>query len=469
MEIPTFIIESPKGLIALDVLTTVAATRAAHGDDVLAAFRSQIELRSTAAQKVLDTASAAGRDTLLASEQRDYDRQIRERDAILGLQRSVEARTAQVAFVPPAITSKSDAPAEELSPVVTRDQKVSEWLEKRGGYNYAGDRELARVSLGRIIRALTTGKRDGMSALEQRVMSEGSGAAGQFLVPEILGTRIIDQVRVASVLGRAGVTVVPMTSETLALAKVESGPTAAWKLENAAIAPSDVTLGRLQFTAHTLPILVKMSIELFEDATNISTIVEREIAAAIAMELDRVGLRGSGVAPEPEGVRFADGVTLVPFADTGSPADGVPGDFDFLVDLIGTVRAENFNPTARIYNSALATTLAKLKDTTRQPLRAPQLVLDVPELIANGIANDLGAGGSPATGDGTEAYVGDFAQLMLGMRTTLTLEISRQAADTDGSAFRNMQVWIRGYIRADYQLARPEAFAISTGVQAAAS
>ena len=55
---------------------------------------------------------------------------------------------------------------------------------------------------------------------------------------------------------------------------------------------------------------------------------------------------------------------------------------------------------------------------------------------------------------------------MIGMRTQLTIEVSRQAADANSSAFTNMQVWIRAYLRADIQLAHPNHFNVLTGILA---
>ena len=100
MEIQQFITDTSKGIIPLADLTSIAADRRAFGDDVITAFRTQIEQRSRQAQTVLDSASQAGRDTLLASEQRSYDGAVRERDSILALQRAVEARTEQRGHVP---------------------------------------------------------------------------------------------------------------------------------------------------------------------------------------------------------------------------------------------------------------------------------------------------------------------------------------------------------------------------------
>ena len=57
MEIQKFIEDTAKSMIPEAALTTIAADRRAFGDDVIAAFRTQIELRSTQAQVVLDAAA----------------------------------------------------------------------------------------------------------------------------------------------------------------------------------------------------------------------------------------------------------------------------------------------------------------------------------------------------------------------------------------------------------------------------
>jgi hypothetical protein len=53
---------------------------------------------------------------------------------------------------------------------------------------------------------------------------------------------------------------------------------------------------------------------------------------------------------------------------------------------------------------------------------------------------------------------------MIGVRTNMTMEISRVAADSTGSAFSSMQWWIRAYLRADVQLAHPAAFVVLNGI-----
>ncbi len=459
MDISEFLTQTTKGIIPLATLTTIAADRRAFGADVETAFTTQIQLRSSAAQAVLDTATQANRDSLLASEQRAFDSATRERDSILALQRAVEARTEARGFVPVTqITTDRTIETGDVSPVLGREQRCGEYLTRRGGYLYAGERGAESMRFGAVVRALATGNRNGLSDLERRALSEGSDAAGGFSVPEVLGAQFIDRIRNAMAVMRAGAQTVPMTSDTLHLARLAqpgmftasspAGSAANWKTENDSITEASMELERVTFTARTLPMLITLSVELSEDSSNIDAIIEREMSAAMALELDRAALLGSGTAPEPKGVRNQTSVTV-------SSLGTHPTDYDFLIDAIGLVWAENHSPNARIYNASLATTIAKFKSSVdSQPLIVPPAVAAVPEFRTNQIPM---AGTSP---DMTTVFVGDFSQLMIGLRTSFRLEVSRVAGD----AFSKLQIAIRAYLRADVQLSHPEAFCVLTDV-----
>ncbi len=457
MEIQDFLTETTKKMIPLGELTTLAANRAAFGDDVIAGFRSQIELRSTQAQTVLDAATAAGRDTLLASEQRSYDASIRERDSILRLQQAIESRTEQRSFVPQSQTqteSTTDTRAADAGPVLAHDVRMATWLEKRSAaYTYRGERGAASMRLGAIVAALATGNRSALTELEQRALAEGSDATGGFLVPEVLASRFIDRMRDALVIQRAGAQVVPMSTETTNLARLaQPGITAAgspavnaavgaWKIENAPIPESDLELERVQLKAKTLPLLLKMSVELFEDADNIADIVESEMAASSARELDRVALVGSGgmspASPEPTGILNQEGVQL---DGLGSP---LPSNWDYLIDASGLLWGVNHEPNAAIFGVETAIAMAKLKSSADdQPLTIPTALSGVKQFRTNA-ANGY-------------VFIGDFTQLLIGMRTSFRVEVSRVGA----GAFRNLQIAIRSYLRADIALAHPEAFVV---------
>jgi HK97 family phage major capsid protein len=450
MEIQDFVTRT--AIVPINELTTLAATRACFGDDVLTAFRTQVEIRQAAAQGVLDAATAANRDTLLASEQRMYDTHLRERDAILSLQQAVERRTEQRVFVPVTQTHPENGHnCAQIGPVLGSEQRVLSWLEQRGGAAYQGESGSDRLRFGSVIRAFLTGNRTGLSELERRVLAEGSDPHGGYVVPEVLGSRIIDRAREQLVVQRAGAQIVPMTSDTLHLARlvppglIEAGggsPTlpaapSGWKLENAPIQEADLELERLTFHSHTLALLLKMSVELSEDGTNIDSIIENAFASAFAEELDRVALVGSGVDPEPRGVKFQPGVQTDTMVS--------PVDWDWLIDAAGLLWTENHDPTGVIAGTAMAISLAKLRGSDDQPLTKPG-ALDGVRFFRSSAA-------------GSDVFVADWSQLLIGMRTSFRLESSRVAGD----AFTNLQVWVRAYLRADIQLAHPEAFVVLTG------
>jgi HK97 family phage major capsid protein len=459
MEIQKFLEDTSKGIIPLGELTSIAADRRSFGDDIIKAFTTQIELRSTAASAVLTEAEKAGRDSLLASEQRSYDASIRERDSILSLQRQVEARTEQRSFVPATQTVTRQTTDTEIPVVLDRETRCFDVMQRRG-VQYAHEPGADRISLGRIVRALAFGNRSGMSDLETRVMSAGTDSAGGFTVPDIVASQFIDRMRNAMVVERAGAQMVPMTSDTLNIARLATGPTLVWHTENAAITAGDLVLERVQFIARTLPMIVKMSVELEEDSTNIDAVIERELATGLAGELDRVALRGSGTPPEPKGVRFQTGVTLQSMGANGL----APTNYDPLLDAMATVSTGNFalSSIAAIYNSRTWSRFVKLKEaTTNATLVPPPDVAAMPKYLTNSIPNNLVQGSSSLA---TDAYVGDFSNLLIGMRTSFRLEVSRQAADATNSAFSNLQVWVRAYLRADIQLSHPEAFVAIIGI-----
>ena len=53
------------------------------------------------------------------------------------------------------------------------------------------------------------------------------------------------------------------------------------------------------------------------------------------------------------------------------------------------------------------------------------------------------------------AVAGDYSQLLIGLRTTLTIEASREAGDGTEGAFSKLQVWVRAYLRADCHWGSP--------------
>jgi HK97 family phage major capsid protein len=217
------------------------------------------------------------------------------------------------------------------------------------------------LSFDKYVRGLVTGDWQGAERERkayQLAMSEGTATAGGHLVPTPLAGRIIDLARNQMRVMQAGATTVPMTSQTLKIARLTGEGTPAWKSENAAITDADLAFDAVTFTARTLVRLVKVSVELFEDADPSSEdVIAQSFASQIALELDRVALRGTGSAPEPRGVLNHTGVTLTAHGANGTAITN----YDWWLDAIGTVRNANWEPTAHIQAPRSSTSLSKLK------------------------------------------------------------------------------------------------------------
>ena len=66
----------------------------------------------------------------------------------------------------------------------------------------------------------------------------------------------------------------------------------------------------------------------------------------------------------------------------------------------------------------------------------------------------------------SEAYIGDFSQVLVGMRSDLVIEASREATIGSDNAWAQLQVHIRAYLRADVALLHPEHFVVLSGILA---
>jgi HK97 family phage major capsid protein len=84
---------------------------------------------------------------------------------------------------------------------------------------------------------------------------------------------------------------------------------------------------------------------------------------------------------------------------------------DILTNNAGAVNAFIMHPRD-------AGDLAALADTTNQPLNMPPAIANIPMLTTTSIAIDGGSGSNEST-----IYVGNFNNLMIGMRNDIRIEV----------------------------------------------
>lgn len=316
----------------------------------------------------------------------------------------------------------------------------------------ANPNEDTPFSFGNFLRgAVNAGPR---SQEIQNALSSGSDATGGILVPTFLGNQLFDLMRAQQVCVQAGAQLV-MIDGTTKFARVTADPAVGWRAESAAVALADPSFEAVTFAPKSLAVIVKVPFELLQDAANMSEALSQIFAGAFATELDRVALIGSGTAPEPKGIFGTTNVGVVSMGVNGA----TPTNFVPYLDALSNLRTNNSKtPTGIVMHPRTARTFDGFVDTTGQPLEWPRALNDIPQYITTSLPITQTQG--TAVGICSTAIMGDFTQLLFGVRSNLNIQVLNERY------MDNLQVGFLCHLRADVQLAQPKSFCTVTGIKA---
>jgi HK97 family phage major capsid protein len=305
------------------------------------------------------------------------------------------------------------------------------------------------LSFDRWLRASLTGdwKHAPAELALQRTIEVGS-APGSLLVPSILSAQVLDAVRAASVVSRAGARTVPIGPGETGIVRLDSDPASAWLAESATATFADPDFSAVKFQPKTLACYTKLSLESWEDGIAMEDTIRRSLAASLASELDRAALLGAGTDSEPTGIRNFPGTIVV-------DAEDAPVDYARFADLV--YRLRNINvvaPLTAVYAPLVGKSISLMTDTEGRFLTPPQVFQDLTKFETSKIF---------ALNDVTQIFVGDFSELVIGLRSSIMLEVSREAAAGSDSAFLQRQIWCRCVMRLDTILTRSH-FAVAFDV-----
>lgn len=289
----------------------------------------------------------------------------------------------------------------------------------------------------------------------------GSDPQGGYLLNPALSRNVIDLARAASVAVKAGAQTLPMETGELAIARLTGDPTAVWRAETVRVNSSAPSFDKVVLRAKTLAAICPVSIELLEDAANARSVIESSLQSALALSLDQAVLSGSGAGSTPLGILSTTGVN-----DVNSV--GTPADFSDVSEAIGDILSANYNGAvsdlAWVANPRDGLTYDGLQDTTNQPMQPTKWVgmLRGPYYTTSLAVN----------GGATSMIVGDFSQVVIGMRTNGVVvrildagEVTDSAGTTWNAASQLMRL-IVCYLRADVAVLRPSWLTKLTGVTA---
>ncbi|HFL2584447.1 TPA: phage major capsid protein [Clostridioides difficile] len=311
------------------------------------------------------------------------------------------------------VTSQPINEKNNMYSYTTREGNKIKALSKKDSFERALNiNNSQNLSLGKYIKGMHIGDwKDASNEMEAyKALNTSTGST---LIPPAMSAKIIDLAR--SKLALSNVSVIPMETNNLTLAKVKNDPSFSFKKELEVATQSDMEFEGIDLKTKTVYGYMKISLELLESAGNIDEIISNAIAESIARVIDRAGLYGVGES-EPKGILTYTGINKV------SESLISTSKYNGLVKGIGLIKKANGEATDILYNSNTETDLNLLVDTTGQPLNEPKVVEQIEKTTSNQIKDN-------------QAIVFDRDSILMGLQNNIRIETSREMGFTDGSVY----------------------------------
>ena len=241
-------------------------------------------------------------------------------------------------------------------------------------------------------------------------------------------------------LANAGMTTLTGINGNISIPRQSSAATAYWVGENSSPTESQQAVDQVNLSPKTCGAFVDYSRRLLlQSSIDVESMVRNDIAAQIALELDRVGINGSGSSNQPQGIINTSGIGSQSLTGFGTFAEYIGMETD-----VAVANADAGNLRYIINASARGA----LKSTEKASNTA-QFVYENDEI--NGypvtVSNQLG---------NNDALFGDFSMLIMAMWSGLDLTVDPYAGATAGT------VRIIALQDVDFAVKQPGAFCFAT-------
>ena len=275
----------------------------------------------------------------------------------------------------------------------------------------------------------------------RRDLNVGTATAGGNLVDDVLlSGSFIDLLRNKLALAGAGMTTLSGINGNISIPKQSAAATAYWVGEGSSPTESQQTIEQVNLSPKTCGAFVDYSRKLLlQSSIDIEQMVRNDLAQVLALELDRVGLNGSGSSNQPLGIINTTGIGTQSLTSFGTFAEYIGMETDVAVANAdaGALRYI-VNASAR---GALKST--EKASNTAQFVYENDEINGYPVTVSNQLANN-------------DALFGDFSQLIMAMWSGLDLTVDPFAGATAGT------VRIIALQDVDFAVKQPGAFCFAT-------
>lgn len=283
------------------------------------------------------------------------------------------------------------------------------------------DEKRNEVGLGGLILAKIRGP---INDAEERALTTSLDTSGG--ISTTVSRSFWDSARAQSTVVRAGATTLDFENDeggSHVIPQIVTDPVAEWKVQNVASNLSDGTFAAKTFNYKTLFASTQISNELAQDGGSLfASMIEASLSRSFASEIDRAALLGSGAGEEPQGLALK----AINAFDMGTNGGDLE-DFNPLVGACRMIMDDNI-PLEQISGFIMAPRtwqdLATLKSATElQQLLIPEQIRQIPWYVSSKIPVNQTEG---SASDATSIYVGDWSQLVIGVRLNIRVKFHEQ-------------------------------------------
>ena len=256
------------------------------------------------------------------------------------------------------------------------------------------------------------------------VLSESTDQDGGYLVPEEFEHDIVTGLDAVNVIRSLAKVITTHHDRKIPIAVGHSAAT--WTAENAAYTESNPTFGQKQIDAFKLTDLIRISVELLQDAEfDMESYIAAEIARAFGVAEEQAFCVGTGVG-QPTGIFTADGGTV---GVTAAAANAIT--LDEVISLVYALKSPYRKNAKFLMNDATVALVRKLKDGNGAYLWQPSVQAGQPDKL---LGYDLYTSPyAPTVGAGAYAIAfGDFKNYWIGDRAGRTVQRLNELYATNG-------------------------------------
>ena len=339
-------------------------------------------------------------------------------------------------------------------------------INSRSGEIGLDEKEIQEYSFSKAMRAAITGdwSKAGFEKEASRAVEKllGKDSRGFYMPHEVLkremattgsnlvgtnhmGSNFIEILRNKLIISKLGGQVLTGLSGNVAIPKQTGSATAYWILEGADTTASDLTIGMLNLSPKTVSGATAYTRQmLLQSNPSIENLVMTDLAANIALAIDRAAISGTGLSGQPTGILNTNGINAV---DCTTAKGGL--NWANVVSFETKVAAGNADVNNMHYIAGAAVT--GLLKTTEKSTGSAKYLLEDNEVNGYGFTrtNQVGA---------DTMLFGDFSQIITALWGGLDIMIDPYTKAASGGTV------IRAFQSLDIGLRYAQSFSASTNI-----